>query len=89
LTDEEARLLNGLRKHRRGLGRQAIRASKEVGDYNAAFKGKTPLGFAKQALPSSPTPKDGRIPPFTPEAAKKFKADQEYHRQHPHDGPET
>ena len=28
------------------------------------------------------------MPPLTPEAQKKFDADQAYHKQHPHDGPE-
>ncbi len=33
-------------------------------------------------------PPDGRFPPLTPEAQKKFAADQEHHKLHPHDGPE-
>ena len=33
-------------------------------------------------------PPDGKIPPMTPEAQKKFAADQEHHKLHPHDGPE-
>lgn len=33
-------------------------------------------------------PPDGKFPPMTPEAQKKFAADQEHHKLHPHDGPE-
>jgi len=33
-------------------------------------------------------PPDGKFPPLTPEAQKKFAADQEHHKLHPHDGPE-
>lgn len=33
-------------------------------------------------------PADGKIPPMTPEAQKKYAADQEHHKLHPHDGPE-
>ena len=89
LTDEEAKALERASKAQTlASDRQAVEHPKEVGDYNAAFK-----EDSRWALPNKRTsiitdPKDGRIPPFTPEAAKKFKADQEYHRQHPHDGPE-
>ena len=33
-------------------------------------------------------PPDGKIPPMTPEAQKKYAADQEHHKLHSHDGPE-
>ena len=33
-------------------------------------------------------PPDGKLPPMTPEAQKKFAAAQEHHKLHPHDGPE-
>jgi hypothetical protein len=33
-------------------------------------------------------PPDGKIPPLTPEAQRKYEADREYHRLHYHDGPE-
>ena len=33
-------------------------------------------------------PSDGKIPPLTPEAQRKYEADREYHRLHYHDGPE-
>ena len=33
-------------------------------------------------------PPDGKFPPMIPEAQKKFAADQEHHKLHPHDGPE-
>jgi len=89
LTDEEAKAVERASKAQtQASDRQAVERPKEVGDYNAAFK-----EDSRWALPNKRTsiitdPKDGRLPPFTAEAAKKFKADQEYHRQHPHDGPE-
>ena len=89
LTDAEAKALEvDSRERTLASDRQAVEHPKEVGDYNAAFK-----EDARWALPNKRTsiitePKDGRLPPFTPEAEKKFKADQEYHRQHLHDGPE-
>ena len=89
LTDDEAKALErASRTQTQASDRQAVERPKEVGDYNAVFK-----EDSRWALPNKRTsiitdPKDGRLPPFTPEAEKKFKADQEYHREHPHDGPE-
>jgi len=89
LTDDEARVLEkDARERTRASDRQASERPGEVGDYNAAFK-----EDSKWALPNGRTsiitdPKDGRMPPLTPEAGKKFEADQAYHKQHPHDGPE-
>jgi hypothetical protein len=89
LTEDEARVLErDARERTKASDRQASERPGEVGDYNAAFK-----EDSKWALPNGRTsiitdPKDGRMPPLTPEAQKKFEADQAYHKQHPHDGPE-
>src|SRR6266404_513118 len=89
LTDEEAKALEvDSRQRTLASDRQAIERPKEVGDYNAAFK-----EDARWALPNKRTsiitdPKDGRLPPLTPEAQRKFEADREYHSHHVHDGPE-
>lgn len=89
LTDEEAKLLeNESRDRTRASDRQKTDRPNEVGDYNAIFK-----EDGRWALPNKRTsiitePKDGRMPRLTPEAQKKFDADQEYHKLHPHDGPE-
>ncbi|PYS47628.1 MAG: hypothetical protein DMG13_27450 [Acidobacteria bacterium] len=89
LTDDEARVLErDARERTKASDRQASERPGEVGDYNAVFK-----EDSKWALPNGRTsiitdPKDGRMPPLTPEAQKKFEADQTYHKQHPHDGPE-
>jgi hypothetical protein len=89
LTDDEARALEkNSRERTKASDFQASQRPGEVGDYNAAFK-----EDSRWALPNKRTsiitdPKDGRMPPLTPEAQKKFDADEAYHRQHPHDGPE-
>ena len=89
LTDDEARVLErDARERTKASDRQASERPGEVGDYNAVFK-----EDSKWALPNGRSsiitdPKDGRMPPLTPEAQKKFEADQTYHKQHPHDGPE-
>ena len=89
LTDEEAKAVEQASRERtKAADRQKYERPNEVGDYNAVF-----LEDSRWALPNRRTsiitdPKDGRLPPFTLEADKKFKADQEYHRQHLHDGPE-
>ncbi len=89
LSEEEAtKLETDSRDRTRASDVQKIEHPREVGDYNAVFK-----EDARWALPNKRSsiitePKDGRLPPMTPEAQKKFAADQEYHRLHPHDGPE-
>ena len=89
LTEDEARVLEReARERTRASDRQASERPGEVGDYNAAFK-----EDSKWALPNGRTsiitdPKDGRMPPLTPEARKKFEADQVAHKERPHDGPE-
>src|SRR5207244_10642330 len=89
VTDDEARILEkDARERTRASDRQASERPGEVGDYNAAFK-----EDSKWALPNGRTsiitePKDGRMPPLTPEARKKFEADQVAHKDRPHDGPE-
>ena len=89
VTEDEARALEReARERTRASDRQASERPGEVGDYNAAFK-----EDSKWALPNGRTsiitdPKDGRMPPLTPEARKKFEADQVAHKERPHDGPE-
>ena len=89
VTEDEARAQEKeARERTRASDRQAIERPGEVGDYNAAFK-----EDSKWALPNGRTsiitdPKDGRMPPLTPEARKKFEADQAAHKARPHDGPE-
>jgi len=89
LTQDEARVLEREARDRtRASDRQVSERPGEVGDYNAVFK-----EDSKWALPNGRTsiitdPKDGRMPPLTPEGRKKFEADQAYHKAHPHDGPE-
>ena len=89
LTDEEAKALEQTSRERtKASDRQASERPDEVGDYNAAFK-----EDSRWALPNKRTsiitdPKDGRMPPLTPEAQRKFEADREFHSHHVHDGPE-
>jgi len=59
-----------------------------VGDYNAAFKEDSRWIVSTKRTSIITDPKDGRMPPLTPEARKRFEADQDYHKQHPHDGAE-
>ena len=60
-----------------------------VGDYNAVF-----FEDWKKVVPTLRTsiitdPKDGKVPPFTPEARMKVEAAREYQRTHVYDGPEN
>jgi hypothetical protein len=88
-SDEEAKLLETESRERtKASDRQKTERPNEVGDYNAIFK-----EDGRWALPNRRTsiitdPKDGRMPPMTPAAKQKFDADQQYHKLHPHDGPE-
>ncbi len=69
LTDDEARALEkNSRERTKASDFQASQRPGEVGDYNAAFK-----EDSRWALPNKRTsiitdPKDGRMPPLTPEA---------------------
>ena len=90
LTDEESKKLEtDSRERTKASDFQKTQKPGEVGDYNAVFK-----EDARWALPNKRTsiitdPKDGRLPPMTPEALKKFTADQRDHALRPHDGPEN
>ena len=89
LTDEEAKRLEiESRDRTRASDRQKTERPNEVGDYNAIFKedGRWALPNKRSSIITEP--KDGRMPRLTPEAQKKFDADQQYHKLHPHDGPE-
>lgn len=89
LSDEEAKALEQQARERtKASDRQAIERPNEIGDYNAAFKEDSRWAMANKRTSIITDPKDGRMPPLTPAAQKKFDADQEYHKQHPHDGPE-
>ena len=89
LTDEEAKdLEKNSHERTKASDFQAKQRPDEVGDYNAAFKEDTRWALANHRTSIITDPKDGRMPPLTPEARKKFDADQLYHKQHPHDGPE-
>ncbi len=92
LSDEEAKVLEFNSVRDDDARAKGVRGGKGgpagVGDYNAVF-----LEDGKWALPNKRSsiitdPKDGKLPPMTPETQKKFAADQEYHKLHPHDGPE-
>jgi len=89
LSDEEAKKLEvESRERTKASDLQKIQRPNEIGDYNAVYK-----EDGRWALPNNRTsiitdPKDGRMPPLTPEAQKRFDADQESHRLRPHDGPE-
>ena len=89
LSDEEAKKLEtDSRERTLANDLQKIQRPKEIGSYNAVF-----LEDGRWALPNKRTsiitdPKDGKMPPLTPEAQKKFDADQAYHKARPHDGPE-
>jgi len=63
-------------------------AGRQGADYNAVY-----LENGKKVLPNKRTsiitdPKNGMLPPLTPEAKQKFEAGQEYHKNHYHQGPE-
>ena len=89
VSADEARALEREASERtRASDRQAIERPSEVGDYNAAFKEDSKWALANGRTSIITDPKDGRMPPLTPEARKKFEADQAYHTAHPHDGPE-
>jgi hypothetical protein len=93
LTDEEARALednskrddNARVKGGAGGGKAGPGG---VGDYNAVFLEDSQRVLANKRTSIITDPKDGKMPPLTPEAQRKFDADEEYHKQHPHDGPE-
>ncbi len=66
----------------------AYNAARQGGDYNSVF-----LESDRKVLPNKRTsiitdPKDGQLPPLTPEAKQKFEAGQAFHKQHYHYGPE-
>src|SRR6266700_341389 len=89
LTDDEVRALERESRERtKASDSQATQRPGEVGDYNAAFKEDSRWIVSTKRTSIITDPKDGRMPPLTPEARKRFEADQEYHNQHPHDGPE-
>ncbi len=89
VTEDEARVLEReARERTRASDRQATERPGEVGDYNAAFKEDSKWALANGRTSIITDPRDGRMPPLTPEARKKFEADQAYHQAHPHDGPE-
>lgn len=90
LTDEEARALEKESRERtRASDFQVQQRPHEIGDYNAAFKEDSRWVVSTNRTSIITEPKDGRMPPLTPEAQKKFEADEEYHKRHPHDGPEN
>src|SRR2546425_12631663 len=89
VTDDEARILEkDARERTKASDRQASERPGEVGDYNAAFKEDAKWALANKRTSIITDPKDGRIPPLTPEAQRKVEADREYHRLHFHNGPE-
>src|SRR5260370_5252796 len=89
LTDEEAKALEQTSRERtKASDRQASERQDEVGDYNAAFKEDSRWALQNKRTSIITDPKDGRMPPLTPEAQRKFEADREYHSRHVHDGPE-
>ena len=66
----------------------AYNAARQGGDYNQVF-----LEPDRRVLPNKRTsiitdPKDGQLPPLTPEAKRKLEEGQAYHKQHYHWGPE-
>ncbi|HTM12189.1 MAG TPA: hypothetical protein VL127_04720 [Bryobacteraceae bacterium] len=89
LTDEEAKTVQqGSRDRTLAADRQAVEKPNEVGDYNAAFKEDAKWVMANKRNSIITDPKDGRIPPLTPEAQKKLEAAQELHKLHYLNGPE-
>ena len=89
LTDDEVRALERESRERtKASDSQVTQRPGEVGDYNAAFKEDSRWIVSTKRTSIITDPKDGRMPPLAPEARKRFEADQEYHNQHPHDGPE-
>lgn len=89
LTDEEARTLEQTSRDRTlANDRQKIERPREIGSYNAIFLEDSRWAMANKRTSIITDPKDGRMPPLTPEAKRKFDADQEYHSRHVHDGPE-
>jgi hypothetical protein len=89
LTDDEAKAVEqGSRERTLAADRQATERPNEVGDYNAAFKEDAKWVMANRRNSIITDPKDGRIPPVTPEAQKKLEAAREYHRLHYLSGPE-
>ena len=89
LTDDEAKAVEqGSRERTLAADRQATERPNEVGDYNAAFKEDAKWVMANRRNSIITDPKDGKIPPVTPEAQKKLEAAREYHRLHYLSGPE-
>jgi len=89
LTDAEAKTLEQTAKERvLANDRQVKEKPGEIGSYNAAFLEDGRWAMANKRTSIITDPKDGRMPPLTPEAKRKFDADQAYHSQHVHDGPE-
>ena len=62
--------------------------SADVGDYNAVFleDGKKVVSTLRTSIITDP--KDGRMPPMTPQAQKMADADAAHQLEHPFDGPE-
>ena len=90
LTDQEARALEKESRERTlASDFQVQQRPHEVGDYNAAYKEDSRWVVSTKRTSIITEPKDGRMPPLTPEAQKKFDADEEFHKRHPHDGPEN
>jgi len=88
-TAADAKALeNASRERTQANDRQKIDRPNEIGSYNAVFLEDGRFALANMRTSIITEPKDGRIPRLTPEAQKKFDADQEYHKLHPHDGPE-
>ena len=60
----------------------------DVGDYNAVFleSGKKVVSTLRTSIIIDP--KDGKLPPMTPEAKRKMDADAAHQLEHPFDGPE-
>jgi hypothetical protein len=67
---------------------QADKQSGNVGSYNDAW-----MDRGNDVVPTRRTslivdPKNGRVPPFTPEAQRQFESDQAHAKEHPADTPE-
>ena len=60
-----------------------------VGDYNAVFLEDSKKVVATLRTSIITDPKDGKVPPFTPEAKLKVDAAREYQKDHVYDGPEN
>ena len=60
-----------------------------VGDYNAVFLEDSKKVVATLRTSIVTDPKDGKVPPFTPEAKRRLDTDREYQKTHAFDGPEN